>query len=122
MKVSPIWPAKARDCKVETPIVPSLARWKTDGEAVHLAAEQGLHRFGRHVARREAGAAGADDQVDLRVACPGRDLRLDRLDLVGHDRAPGEVVARAGHPLGQQVAGLVGLVACACPTPPAPRS
>ena len=78
-----------------------------DRESVHLAAEQRLDRFGRDVARREAGAAGGDDDVHAFVVDPCRDLGADRLDIVADDRLAGELVPGRGQPLGEQRTGLV---------------
>jgi hypothetical protein len=79
-------------------------------EAVHLPPEERLHRLRRDVARSEAGAAGGQDDVHIRVGDPGPDLGADGFDLVGDDRCRGERMARGGEPLGEQCSGRVGLL------------
>jgi hypothetical protein len=79
-----------------------------DREPVHLAPEQRPDRLGRDVARREAGAAGGENDVDARILGPGGHPFADRLDLVGDDGAAGELVPRRGQPLDQQASRSVG--------------
>ena len=77
----------------------------------------GLVRLDGHVAAGEAGAAGRDDGVDLRVGDPGAEPRLDLALLVAHDRPVGEHVAGRRQPLDQEVARAVLGRAAACPRP-----
>ena len=94
-----------------------------DREAVHLAPEQRLHRLGRHVARREAGAAGGEDDVDRRDRRPrprpGRGSPRPR-----RRRSPGRR-ARGRPPSSRSASrppGRVGLLGRACRRRSAPRS
>ena len=78
-----------------------------DRKAVHPLFEQRLERLRRHVAAGEAGAAGGDHHVDVRIGDPDLHLRLNAFDVVRHDVAGREPVARRGQPIGERCAGLV---------------
>src|SRR3546814_11646925 len=65
-------------------------------EARNILAVEAAQRLGRHVAAGEAGAAGGDDRVDLRVVDPVVEERDDQVDLVADDRARGEDMTGAG--------------------------
>src|SRR6478736_4834989 len=50
-------------------------------EAVDLLLEQAFHRLGRHVAAGDAGAAGADHDLDVRIVDPRPHLGADLVDV-----------------------------------------
>jgi NAD(P)-dependent dehydrogenase (short-subunit alcohol dehydrogenase family) len=76
-------------------------------EPIHPLFEQRLDRFGGDVAASEAGAAGGDHDIDAFVGDPRFHLRTDVLNIVGNDRARGELVPGGFKPLHQRRAGLV---------------
>ncbi len=63
--------------------------------------------LGRDVAAGEAGAAGGDDDFDLLIIDPLAELGFDLVLVVGDDGPRGEVMARLGDIVGQDVAGFV---------------
>ena len=88
-------PAQARDWIVDRPTDWKLTCVEHHREPLDDLVEQRRHRFGRDVAAGEAGAAGRDDGVDLRIVDPGLDGGADPRFVVRHDRARGEHMARA---------------------------
>jgi hypothetical protein len=84
------------------------------GDPGRLALEHGARGLGRHVARREPGAAGGEHElgrVPPRVA-PGEELAHDGRPLVGHERARGRgAAARGGPRRGGLARGVVALAA-----------
>src|SRR6185437_12937225 len=80
---------------------------KGDRESVHALFEQRLDRLRRDVAPREAGTAGGDDGVDTLISNPSSHHRADRLDIVLHDLARGELVAGRGETVDERGSGFV---------------
>ena len=63
-----------------------------------------IERFRRHVAPGDAGAAGGDHHIDLRIRDPGAQMALDRVGIVFLDRPRGDAVAGLRDAIGERVA------------------
>ena len=82
------------------------------GEAIDLFLEQRFYRFDRDIAAGEAGAAGGDDGIDLRIGDPAFQRGGDGCSIVLHDGAGGEVMPCARDARGERIArGVVGFIA-----------
>src|SRR5215472_2192976 len=73
-------------------------------EALELFVEELAHRLGSHVAPREAGATGRNDDVDGGIVDPAAQLLLDETLVVVHQGARAQGVAGGADALGEQIA------------------
>ena len=80
-------------------------------DAGRLLVEHGTRGLGRDVARREAGAAGGEDEVGPVRVGPGSEDGRDSDGIVGHQVAPGEIIAVLRRPGGDRVARGIGAIA-----------
>ena len=69
---------------------------KHPGKAIHALLEQWFHRFGRHVAAREAGTAGGDHHIDAVIGDPALHNGLNGRFIVGYDGSCGDCVKTVG--------------------------
>ena len=70
---------------VELPISSNRHLPEQFAEALDVLVEERRERLRRAVATGEAGAAGADDRVDVGVRNPGADDGADRVHVIAHD-------------------------------------
>ena len=78
-----------------------------DGEAVHHPVKHRPHGFRREIARGEAGAAGGQDHIDVRIGGPGLDLGLDGRDVIRNDHSGEQPMTGRLKPPRQQTPGCV---------------
>ena len=76
-------------------------------EALNRLVEQGPHGLGGAVTAGNAGTAGADYHLGLRVGNPARDDGAQLVDVVRHHGALGQAMPRRLDPLLQRAAGFV---------------
>ena len=79
-------------------------------KSVHFAAEEWTHGFGRHIAGRKSGPAGADDQIHVRIGGPAFNGCLDGGNVVRHDRPCRKMVACGDKALREKTTGTIRLL------------
>ena len=80
---------------------------KQFAEALDVLVEERRERLGRAVATGEAGAAGADDRVDVGIGNPSADDGADGVHVVADDVACRQAMASGEGPLREQVTGTI---------------
>src|SRR3546814_12761313 len=82
-------------------------------ETGNILAVEPVQRLGRYVAARQAGAAGGNDDIDLRIVDPAQKARNDQIGLVPDERARGEAMAGRGPQVPELVARSIDVGAAA---------
>ena len=80
-----------------------------DRKPIHLTAEQRFQSLGRYIARREAGAAGCQDDVNPRVGDPPANDLPDLVDFVLDDGTLDQCMACSRGPVAKEPSGRVRL-------------